>query len=218
ALLLLIAWFGLPETRSRETLEARMPVVTAYLSFLRLPRSLSLSLLIGVAFAGYFGFISGSPFVLQGQLGVSSTVYAVAFTAAAVLLLAGSLLAGRLASALGAERLLLLGCMGLALSGVLAFGLNTLAGPPSVPGFILAMGCFAFCFGIAIPNAFAIGLQNAGVVAGTGTAILGSAQMLGGSIGSTGIGLLPTSAAAAVGLFAIVTGLITAILYVVSRR
>ncbi len=213
--LLVVTWLALPETRRGG---ARHGLREAYLHFLRLPRSIPLALLIAAAFGGYFGFISGSPFVLQRQFHVPSGVYALTFSAATVFLLLGSVLASRLAARRGGEGLLRWGSIGIATIGLLSLLKDVFALHLTAPGFVCGMAAFAFCFGVASPNAFAAGLRDAGMVAGTGAAVLGAAQMLGGAVGSLAVGALPLPPSAAVGYVVACAGAVTAGAYWLSRR
>jgi hypothetical protein len=97
------------------------------------------------------------------------------------------------------------------------FGLDVLLPHPTVGSFVVGMSLFALLFGIAIPNAFAVGLQDAGTVAGTGAAIMGATQMVGGSLGSTLISLFPFPPLVAIGSMVLITGLVTGTIYVLSR-
>jgi DHA1 family bicyclomycin/chloramphenicol resistance-like MFS transporter len=220
ALLLGVTAVWLPETLPTWIDGAEIGnVFERYRRFIALPRSLSLCALVAFSFAGLFAFISGSPFVLVRELGLSNTAYAVAFAISSGSILAGSWLAGTLAHRLGAERLLSMACAGLALAGAAAFALNILAPhAPSAWQFVAVMAIYGFTFGILIPGAFAAGMEPAGDMAGIAAGLLGATQMLGGSIGSAINGSLPFRPNVDVGFTVGIAGIGVAAAYIWSIR
>jgi len=207
-----LAFFGL-----RETLRERTPhsVASAYKQFLKLPRSVALMGVVGFAFGAYFCYISGSPFVLQHQLGLTPTAFSIAFAVNASLLIVGSFTGGSLARRVGPERLLATGIMLMALTGAATFVMGAHA---SAPAFIVLMSAYAFAYGLSIPQAYAIGLHEAASIAGTASATLGAGQQLGGSIGSTVVGTLPFIPSMSVGASAAFGGVAALVAYLFSRR
>ncbi len=215
ALLLGVTARWLPETVPTRSDGVEIShVFERYRRFIALPRSLSLCALVAFSFAGLFAFISGSPFVLVRELGLSNTAYAVAFAISS-----GSMLAGMLANRLGAERLLSVACAGSALAGTAAFALNVLVPhAPSAWQFVAVMATYAFSFGLLVPGAFAAGMEPAGDMAGVAAGLLGASQMLGGSIGSAINGSLPFRANVDVGLSVGIAGIGVAAAYLWSVR
>jgi DHA1 family bicyclomycin/chloramphenicol resistance-like MFS transporter len=168
-LLLSVMAVWLPETLATRTQGAEIShVFEAYRRFIALPRSLALCTLVAFSFAGLFAFISGSPFVLVRELGLSNTAYAVAFAISSGSILAGSWSAGAFAHRISAERLLSLACRGATISGIAAFALNVLVShAPSAWQFVAVMATYAFTFGLLVPGAFAAGMEPAGDMAGS---------------------------------------------------
>lgn len=192
---------------------------TAYGRFLLLPRSIALCALVAFSFAGLFAFISGSPFVLVRELGLSGTQYGIAFAISSGAILSGAWIAGSLAHRIGSERLLRLASIGAALTGGAAFIVNLgAAHAPSAAAFVTAMAAYAFTFGLIVPGAFAAGMEHAGAMAGVAAGTLGATQMLGGAVGSTINGLLPFAPHADVGLSVGIAGLGTLGTYLWSTR
>jgi DHA1 family bicyclomycin/chloramphenicol resistance-like MFS transporter len=194
---------------------------TAYGRFLLLPRSIALCALVAFSFAGLFAFISGSPFVLVRELGLSGTQYGIAFAISSGAILSGAWIAGSLAHRIGSERLLRLASIGAALAGGAAFVVNLSAGSahaPSAAAFVTAMAAYAFTFGLIVPGAFAAGMEHAGAMAGVAAGTLGATQMLGGAIGSTINGLLPFEPHIDVGISVGIAGLGTLVTYLWSTR
>lgn len=193
-------------TRLRETspLTSR-GAIAGYRRMLARPPTATLVLFVFCAFGAYFAFIGASSLVLQTQMHVSSFVFAVAFAVNACATMAGSFVAGRFAGTVGAERLMQSGTKLLFVAGAAAFAFDAFA--PSALAFTATMAGFAFCYGLVVPGAFAAALANAGADAGSGSALLGSAQMIGGSLGSALAGALPFSPSFSVGIVALIGSL-----------
>jgi DHA1 family bicyclomycin/chloramphenicol resistance-like MFS transporter len=104
----------------------------------------------------------------------------------------------------------------LLLASAVACALDVLA--PSPVAFTAAFMLFAFAFGIANPSAYAAGLAGAGADAGTTSAVLGAAQMIGGAVGSAVAAALPLPPSAGVGVTVFAAALVAACAYAVSRR
>jgi DHA1 family bicyclomycin/chloramphenicol resistance-like MFS transporter len=212
ALLLGAVLLRLPETAPGTARNA----LAAYVRVLRRPRTVPLALVVGFGFGAYFTLISGSPFALVAQMHVASGPYAVAFALNACALLAGAFATGRLVKRAGAERLFAWGMALLLLASAVACALDVLA--PSPVAFTAAFMLFAFAFGIANPSAYAAGLAGAGADAGTTSAVLGAAQMIGGAVGSAVAAALPLPPSAGVGVTVFAAALVAACAYAVSRR
>lgn len=183
-----------------------------YRGFLALPHARALSCALGVVFCGMFVFISGSPFVLIDGMGVTSSVYAIAFALASAAVLAGSLTTARLSQrGVPPQRVLYAGVRGAACAGLAALAVGlALRGAHGqwweIAVFVVAMAASLFFGGFIMPTIFALGLQDAGAMAGVGAAVLGASQMLGGALGSTAVGVLPVAPVVAVGTLAALCG------------
>jgi DHA1 family bicyclomycin/chloramphenicol resistance-like MFS transporter len=194
-------------------------VFARYRTFLALPRSLALCALVACSFAGLFAFISGSPFVLVRELGLSNTAYGIAFAISSGSILVGSWTAGLLAHRIGSEVLLGVAAVAAAIAGCAVFAVNVLVPhPPAAWQFVALLATYAFTFGVIVPNAFAAGMEHAGAMAGVAAGTLGATQMLGGSIGSIINGALPYKTYVNVGLSVGVAGLGVAVSYAWSAR
>jgi DHA1 family bicyclomycin/chloramphenicol resistance-like MFS transporter len=204
--------FLLPETSPR----AARDLGAAYARVLRRPRTIPLALFVTCMFGAYFALISGSPFALVTQMHVPSGLYAVAFALNACALLTGSFGGARLAKRVGPERLFRIGVVLAVLAGFATFALDTFA--PSPPGFVATFAFIAFASGIAMPNAYAAALADAGPDAGLTSGLLGASQMIGGGIGSAVAGALPFAPAESIGAVVLAGTLGAAAAYVLSWR
>lgn len=219
-LLLAVTARWLPESLTTRAASIRIAhVFGRYRQFLALPRSLPLCAIVACSFAGLFAFISGSPFVLVRQLGLSNAAYGFAFAISSGSILVGAWTTGALAQRIGSERLLRAACAGAAIVGGAAFALNVLAPHgPAAGEFVAVMAAYAFTFGVIMPNAFAAGLEHAGDMAGVAAGLLGATQMLGGAAGSIMNGALPYRANIDVGLSVGIAGIGVAAAYGWSAR
>jgi MFS transporter, DHA1 family, multidrug resistance protein len=202
----------LPETAPGTTGRRR----DAYARVLRLPRTVPLALFVACAFGAYFALISGSPFALVTQMHVASGPYAVAFAINACALLAGSFTAGRLVLRVPAERLFAAGVALAAAAGGLACAVDVLA--PAPAGFVITFALYAFAMGITTPNAYAAALADVGADAGTTSAVLGAAQMIGGALASALAGAIPLAPSTGIGITVAGGALLASIAYIRSRR
>ena len=204
--------FWLPETSPRTARDLR----AAYARVLRLPRTIPLALFVTCLFGAYFALISGSPFALVVQMHVPSGLYAVAFALNACALLTGSFGGARMARRVGPERLFGIGVALVVLAGIATCALDVLA--PTPAGFVASFAFVAFGFGIALPNAYAAALADAGADAGLTSGLLGASQMIGGGIASAIAGLLRLPPAAAIGTVVLAGTLGAAVAYLFSKR
>jgi len=188
---------------------------SGYRRFISLPHALALAVSLGMVFCGMFVFISGSPFVLIDRMRISSAAYAVAFAIASAAVLAGSLATARLSQrGVAPQRILAAGVRGAACAGVVALVVGLVLSDAhgqwwEVALFVAAMAASLFFGGFVMPAIYALGLQDAGAMAGVGAAVLGASQMLGGALGSTAVGVLPIAPVVAVGMLAAACGLLT---------
>ncbi len=218
-LLLAATALWLPETLRGTSESARTGTFERYRAFLALPRSVPLCLLVACSFAGLFTLISGSPFVLVRELGLSNTAFGIAFAISSGAILVGSWTTAMFAHRVAPERLLACASIAAAILGMLVFGVNVLLPhQPAAWEFVATMAAYAFTFGLIIPNVYAAGMEEAGKMAGVASGMLGATQMLGGSLGSVLSGALPYKAYVNIGLTVGVAGIGVALAYIWSLR
>src|SRR5215469_1020897 len=131
-------------------------------------------------FGGLFAFISGSPFVFIEVYGVSPGRFGLYFAMSALAVMAGATANGRLVRHLPPVRVLRIGLVVLAASGLAAVGVVALgwSGPFF---FMLAIMGYVFAQGISMPNAIATAMEPLPQMAGMGASLLGAVQMAGGA-------------------------------------
>lgn len=154
-------------------------------------------------FMTLFAWISASPFVLQGKLGLSTGWYAVAFAVNPLGLIAANTVNARIVRRVGTRRTIGFGLAGLATTTVLQ-GVNVATGTHLWPTVMLALLSMA-CNGFIIGNVTALALGQVRKAAGTASALLGAAQFALGSLAAPIVGLAGNASAVPVAASMLVT-------------
>ena len=138
-------------------------------------------------FGGQFAFISGSPFVLIGVLGVSPAVFGLCFGAVSLGIMTGTFLSGRFGATLGLDWTIRLGTI---LGATAGLALATLAwsGSVTVPGIVGPMYVFATGLGLTLPNGMAGAIGPFPRMAGLAAAVAGFLQATGSALYSVAVG------------------------------
>lgn len=134
------------------------------------------SLAIGCLYCTYFPFILQSSALLQRQLGLSPTAYALVFAATVAGYLLGSRLFQRLGARHGADRLIARACL-LNLAGAGLLLLARSLWPDSLWAIVLPMLALMFSVGLAIPACQLAILQPYAAVAGSASGLFFFIQM-----------------------------------------
>ena len=141
------------------------------------------------AFACMFAFISGSPSVLMGSLGLSGPVFSALFAVTCCGVLLGSLLSGRLSRRhVPSRTILTAGLLAMGAGAFIALGF-ALAGLVHVYTLMPPVAVVVFCFGLIAPSANHEALRNLAHVAGSAAGIIRCAQMVMGASASALIAL-----------------------------
>ncbi|MCU1433060.1 MAG: multidrug effflux transporter [Actinotalea sp.] len=201
----------LPETLSPER-RSRHGFVTSlrgYGDLLRDRRFLALATLPGLSVAVVISYVSGSPFVLQDEYGLSTHQFSLVFAIIGTSIVAGSQVNASLVRRVGPLRLLR---TGLPASVLMAGGLVVVAatGAGGIVGLVVALWLTCGMLGFCISNAAALAMTRHGERAGTAAATIGFLQSgLAGSISSL-VGVLGGSALAMTGVMlgSLVVGLL----------
>lgn len=220
ALIALATWRRTPETlpvAARRPVGLR-PTLRTFGLLLR-DRSFALPMLtLLLASAGLFGYLSGSPFLLQDVHHLSPQAFSGIFAANTVGLTALSQVSGRLVHRTGPGPLLVAGTSIVASGGLLLLG-ATLAGG----GLTLVLPALFLCvcgMGMVFPNTTTLALQDHGATAGSASALLGLGQFAAGAAAAPLVGLGPDPSMSMAVVIAVVTcaAALTAVLSVrVSR-
>ena len=141
----------------------------------------------GLALGGMFGYISGSPFVLQDIHGLTAQQYSLVFACNGAGIVAGSQLSHWLVERVRARTLMLAGLTATAAGGAGVL-LCVLAGA-GLPVLLPMLFLNVAGLGLVLPNAGALALAEHGDAAGAAASLLGPTPYLLGALASPLVGL-----------------------------
>jgi DHA1 family bicyclomycin/chloramphenicol resistance-like MFS transporter len=179
ALILFAVSRFLPESKGADTSISLRPrnVTLAYLKVYREPTFLRHTLASAAAVAGFFSYISGSPFVYMKLLGFTETQFGWLYgTNVLGLIIASQINRLWLRRRSSAEVLLMAAAAQVCVALMLVIGAYFgFIGTMTTIGLIF---CYLFCFGFVSPNVIALALQPFTRNAGSASALIGSIQMV----------------------------------------
>ncbi|MED0670036.1 multidrug effflux MFS transporter [Aneurinibacillus aneurinilyticus] len=189
AIMLLGALFGLPETLpiQRRSTGGIKGTLSTFRSLIGDRVFMGYALSQGLVLAAMFGYISGSPFVLQNIYGVSPQTFSVLFAINGLGIIIASQITGRLAGKVSETRLLVTGLGLAALGGTLLLimiliGAGLLA--VMIPLFFVVSSV-----GVVTTTGFSLAMQNQERSAGSASALLGLLPFVFGAIAAPLVGL-----------------------------
>ena len=154
------------------------------IAVLRNRRFVGYLLAFSFGFGGLFAYISASPFIIQGQLGLPPVVYSVVFALNSLGIVIGSMINARIVGRMEPHVLLRNATYVLAVSGV-----ALLLVPQSEWLVLPLLFIVASSLGFILGNATALGNGVVRERSGTGSAVMGFAQFLVGGMVSPLVGL-----------------------------
>ena len=190
AALLAVVALGLAETRRPAPAGAGIGVLDGFARVLGHRRAIGYALTNAMGFGALFAYVSGSPLVLMGTLGVSAPVYGGLFAITSGGIMAGAWLNSQVARDAAASRRAL--ALALAASLLSALGLLLVIGLglATVATLLPFLVVHSFSRGITAPNATHGALEPMGEIAGVASAVVGFAQMATGAVSSAVVALL----------------------------
>jgi len=188
---------GLGESRPLGT---PVRVMRSYARVLKHRRAGGLALANALSFGCLFAYVTGSPLIFIGRMGVSDPMFAVLFATTAGGLLAGGAIASRLAHAGGSPDVPLR--WAIAGQAVTALALiAALSGPLHMAVLLPLLVANTICRGLFVPLATHAALEPMPEIAGVGSAVLGVLQMGVGALASALVaGLFPVLGPVAMGV------------------
>ncbi|WP_284226181.1 multidrug effflux MFS transporter [Alicyclobacillus hesperidum] len=180
---------SLPETlpehhRTRGGIEG---TISAFGRLFRDPVFVAYAFAQGLVSAGMFGYISGSPFVLQDIYGLSPQWFSVCFAINGIGIVLASQVSGWLANRVEGPRLFRSGAWIAALGGV-ALLLSVLLGA-GLAGILPSLFFLVSSVGIVSTLGASLAMQNHGRAAGSAAGLIGVSQLLLGAIATPLVGL-----------------------------
>ena len=190
---LLLVRRALPETlpAARRSASTVASAAQAYWTLLRDARYLGLVGIGSFTMAGFFVFLAGSPFVFINHYGLTPTQYSLAFSVNAAAFFASAQFTARLGRRFGLERVTIWAASGAGVAMVLLLAHYLFGGDRMA--VLLALYFIASGFmGLVIPTTAVLALDNHGPIAGTASALMGTLQMLIGTVAMAVAGLYAT--------------------------
>jgi DHA1 family bicyclomycin/chloramphenicol resistance-like MFS transporter len=178
------------------------------------------SLVVGLVFAGLFAYVNVSPLLFIEGYGFSQAGFGGLFAMTASGVIVGSFSNTWLVSRRTRPRAVLDAALGLIVAAALAVLVaSLLAARPSLVFVIAPTMIYISAFGLVMPNAVHEAMHSLPEIAGVASAVLMSAQMLGGAIGgSLAAALYRHASPLAIGLVMSAGALAAILLYVAWLR
>ncbi|GAA6130185.1 multidrug effflux MFS transporter [Halopseudomonas sabulinigri] len=218
ALFALAVYFFLPETLPDNVPASKLSsALGRYLGLLREPVFMFHSLTGGVAMAGMFAYIAGSPYIFIELYGLSVDHYAWLFGTNA----AGFILFAQFNSRLLRRHTplnLLKGTTAVYLVATASLLLVALSHSPSIWLFLPPLFCSVAVISLVIPNASACALAGHGHQAGVASALMGTMQFAIAGLTSAAVGWLHDGSNVPMALVMASCGLVTVIMALLARR
>lgn len=190
-LILLAVVFWLPESRQPDptfSLKPR-PILNSFWGVLKHPQFYTYAFSGGIASAGLFAYLSGSPFVFMQLYGVTEQQYGWIFALIAAGLITSSQLNNLLLRRYSSEQLMK---TILILQTIIGIGLvtGTMFGVLGLTGTIFLIFLFLSCQGFSFPNSAALSMAPFTKEAGSASALMGAIQMGLGAFAAALVGFL----------------------------
>lgn len=173
------------EQRVQSSLGSAM---VSYLALLRDWHYLGLVGIGGCSMAGFFVYLSGSPFVLINHYGLSPVQYSTAFSVNAAAFFASAQFTARLGRRYGMVSVVKVAATG-AGAVMLALLAHYLLGGDRLAVLLVLYFIASALMGLVIPTTSVLALEEHGAIAGTASALMGTLQMLVGAVAMGVVGM-----------------------------
>jgi MFS transporter, DHA1 family, multidrug resistance protein len=190
ALLLIVTWAGIAESKvADDPIQPRAGQNVAVLLW-RDAGFVRIALANALSYGAIFAYIAGSPVVIIGQMGLSSSIFAGVFASTAAALAVGAWTSGWLshkgvdAMALLDRSLLLAGVATAILAAVSLFGIAS--GAILIPLLLTIL----YARGIIAPNLQHIAIERQREHAGVASAAIGVSQLISGALASAAVAFM----------------------------
>jgi DHA1 family bicyclomycin/chloramphenicol resistance-like MFS transporter len=182
-LVLVAAWYGLPESIPRRDPRATRPgeLLRNLVDFCRRPVCVGYALLVCFVFCGLFAYISTSPFVLIEVFGVRSDRFGFYFGLSAFALMTGAMLNARLVNRVAPAAIMRFG-VGLILAGGTAMVACAGLRIGGIAGIIAPVLLYVLGMGMVTPHAITAAMEPVPHMAGFASSLIGCLQTAGGSL------------------------------------
>ena len=189
-LLTAAAILTLPETlpHDQRVSSSLGPVLAGYRSLLGNRQFVAYAVAVGFYYAGLFASIAGTPFAYISYHRLSPQLYSLMFAAMVVGLMIADVANSLWVTRFGSRRMLLVGTVGAALSGILV-AVVAGTGWGGIHSLVPAVFLFVSMNGFILANAVAGALSSIATRTGAAAALIGAIQYGSGMVGSALVGL-----------------------------
>ncbi len=219
-LMLIAVIFWLPESHEPDptfSLKPK-PIIDSFLTVIKEPQFYTYALAGGVASAGLFAYLAGSPFVFMNLYDVTEQQYGGIFALIASGLITSSQLNNLLLKKYNSMQIMKRVLILQATFGIILFS-GTALDVLGLYGTIFFIFLFLSCQGFSFPNSAALSMAPFTKEAGSASALMGALQMGLGSLAAAMVGLMAaTTAMPMTGVMAACTSLGLIILLVGSKK
>jgi DHA1 family bicyclomycin/chloramphenicol resistance-like MFS transporter len=203
----LAALFTIPETlpperRNKNSIAASLMGYGRLLGNLRL---VALSVAGGFFYAGIYAYIAGTPFAYITYYHVPTEVYGLLFAIGIVGIMAANMANASLVSRFGSTKLLRLGALSGAASGVL-LAVTNLTEWGGLWGLVVPLFLFVSCSGLIVANSIGMALRDFPRQAGAVSALVGAVHYGCGIVGSFVVGTFADGTPRAMAVVILVAG------------
>ncbi len=188
--------FMLPESKKADANYSLRPrkILRNYIDIFKDRQFLVFAFTGGIAYAGLYAYLSGSPYLFMQLFNVSEKEYGLIFAIIAAGLISASQFNRLLLKKLPSERIILFSLMAQSFIGISLLIVTYL----DLSGLYLTASLiftYLFFLGFIFPNASALSLATLGHTAGNASALMGSLQMAIGAIASALVSVLQSDSA-----------------------
>lgn len=172
-IVVLLVWFGLPETGTRDAEALRPRIIGRSIAALCGSRTFVLYTFAGIGpYVGLFAILSDLAPVLIGGMGLTPPDFGLLFAVIMIGNLLASLVAGRLVARLGIDNLIMVGSVFCLVSGFTVF-VVTQAGYVGPLAIVLPASGFMIGFALIMPPMYAGALSPFPAMAGRASSLMG---------------------------------------------
>ena len=189
---LALTYHWLPDTnRDKRLISLKLKtIIRHYFSVLSHPTAFRFILGPMLTFSCTFSYITASPFLLQVELGYTPIMFGWLSLGVSIAYLFANLVNSRLLAVMDKTHIIRLGILCNTI-GTVSMTLFALLGIFNVYTLIIPAGIMIFAGGFLFANCMTSAMMPFGHIAGTAAAVIGCIQMLGGSLASGIVALLP---------------------------
>ena len=209
--------FGCPETLPDRRIQGGMgQSVRAMLRLFGNRTFLCYMLIQGFVMAGFFGYISASPFVLQNLYGLSAQQYALCFGLNGLGIMLFAQITGRVCMAYGDRTVLGAGAALSLIASLCTVAVSVLHLP--VPFMIGSLFLFVSCIGITTTTSFSLAIAAQTEGAGSASGLLGVTSFVFGAAASPLVGLGGAGTSLPMAVVAVTSGLLVLLFFRMAAR